>query len=187
MPQIAIDGVEIDFPYQPYDCQIEYMTKVLLSLNEGKHAILESPTGTGKTLCLLCASLAWLDKQANSVQSITNAKHQNTMGKRPTSDNVDNTLSHQNFLASLGKVNNGCKIIFASRTHSQLAQAINALKGTVYSRHSVSVVGSRDQLCLLPDVTSLESNSAKIYACRMRVQTRTCEYFRNFDCKYANM
>ncbi|CAH8575654.1 unnamed protein product [Schistosoma intercalatum] len=183
MPQIAIDGVEIDFPYQPYDCQIEYMTKVLLSLNEGKHAILESPTGTGKTLCLLCASLAWLDKQANSVQSITNAKHQNTMGKRPTSDNVDNTLSHQNFLASLGKVNNGCKIIFASRTHSQLAQAINALKGTVYSRHSVSVVGSRDQLCLLPDVASLESNSAKIYACRMRVQTRTCEYFRNFDSK----
>lgn len=56
------------------------------------------------------------------------------MGKRPTSDNVDNTLSHQNFLASLGKVNNGCKIIFASRTHSQLAQAINALKRTVYSR-----------------------------------------------------
>ncbi|CAH8618265.1 unnamed protein product [Schistosoma rodhaini] len=185
MPHIAIDGVEIDFPYQPYDCQFEYMTKVLLSLNEGKHAILESPTGTGKTLCLLCASLAWLDKQANSVQliSATDTKHQNTMGKRPTSDNVDNALSHQNFLASLGKVNNGCKIIYASRTHSQLAQAINALKGTVYSRRSVSVVGSRDQLCLLPDVTSLESNSAKIYACRMRVQTRTCEYFRNFDSK----
>nr|AAP06046.1 similar to GenBank Accession Number BC000673 helicase-like protein NHL in Homo sapiens [Schistosoma japonicum] len=63
MPRIVIDGVEIDFPYQPYDCQLEYMTKVLLSLNQGKHAILESPTGTGKTLCLLCASLAWLDKQ----------------------------------------------------------------------------------------------------------------------------
>ena len=57
---VMIQGITIYFPYEPYQPQIDYMMEVISSLNKtGSISALESPTGTGKTLCLLCAVLAW--------------------------------------------------------------------------------------------------------------------------------
>jgi Rad3-related DNA helicase len=57
--KLQIYGINVEFPATPYDCQIAYMSKVIEAIIQRKNAMLESPTGTGKTLCLLCASLAW--------------------------------------------------------------------------------------------------------------------------------
>ena len=58
---VIIEGIEVKFPFEPYSAQVKYMEKVIKTLNKKKtHALLESPTGTGKTLSLLCATFAWL-------------------------------------------------------------------------------------------------------------------------------
>lgn len=53
---------ERDFhhPYTPYDIQTEFMNAVYTCLESGKVGIFESPTGTGKSLSLICGSLTWL-------------------------------------------------------------------------------------------------------------------------------
>uniref|UniRef100_A0AAQ5ZJ84 ATP-dependent DNA helicase DDX11 n=1 Tax=Amphiprion ocellaris TaxID=80972 RepID=A0AAQ5ZJ84_AMPOC len=48
------------FPYQPYNIQEEFMQALYSSLDQGKVGIFESPTGTGKSLSLICGALSWL-------------------------------------------------------------------------------------------------------------------------------
>uniref|UniRef100_A0A8D2LDX3 ATP-dependent DNA helicase DDX11 n=1 Tax=Varanus komodoensis TaxID=61221 RepID=A0A8D2LDX3_VARKO len=48
------------FPYIPYSIQKEFMAKLYQVLEMGKIGIFESPTGTGKSLSLICGALSWL-------------------------------------------------------------------------------------------------------------------------------
>ena len=77
------------------------------------------------------------------------------------------------------------KIIYASRTHSQLSQAVNELKATSY-KPKISVLGSRDQMCINHDVTKLEDNNAKVYACRVKISSRSCMYYNNVEANKSN-
>ena len=118
--KIRMSGYELFFPFSPYDVQSDYMQKVLTAIKNGENALLESPTGTGKTLCLLTAAIAALkqerDKDDGKVWDRSNETEKS-------------------------------KIIYTSRTFSQLKQVLRELKKTVY-KLDVVLVGSRDQLCV---------------------------------------
>lgn len=51
-------------PYVPYDIQLEFMQHLYDCLEHGKVAVFESPTGTGKSLSLICGAVTWLRDHA---------------------------------------------------------------------------------------------------------------------------
>jgi chromosome transmission fidelity protein 1 len=61
-------------PYQPYDIQSDFMTNLYHCIEHEKVGIFESPTGTGKSLSLICGSLTWLrDHKRQAVENAVNS------------------------------------------------------------------------------------------------------------------
>ncbi|RLU18770.1 hypothetical protein DMN91_009127 [Ooceraea biroi] len=51
---------EFPFPFPAYEIQKQFMTELYNCLQDGKIGLFESPTGTGKSLSLICGALRWL-------------------------------------------------------------------------------------------------------------------------------
>lgn len=179
MTSLTLDGVTVKFPFPPYDCQKDYMSKVIECLQKKVNGVLESPTGTGKTLCLLCATLAWRE---NFKDTISARKIAERLGGEEMFPNTP--LSSWGTAATDGDTptyyTDVPKIIYASRTHTQLAQVINELKNTSY-RPKVCVLGSREQLCINQEVMRQESHHVKVHMCRAKVSTRSCVFYNNVE------
>ncbi|KAF6211553.1 hypothetical protein GE061_012066 [Apolygus lucorum] len=135
------------------------MAKVITALNAGSVAALESPTGTGKTLSLLCSTLAWVEK--------------NKMGARM---NYAQGADHDDGPDWSGKYFKKT-VFYASRTHSQLSKAMSELRRTDYRSMKATVLGSRDQMCVHPDLPVEENNTAKNVFCQAQLKAKTCRFY----------
>lgn len=63
-------SVDVQFPYEkPYPCQLDIMSKVVECVMQGHNGLIESPTGTGKTLSIICAAIATLSKMRSDYRS----------------------------------------------------------------------------------------------------------------------
>uniref|UniRef100_A0A182N072 Regulator of telomere elongation helicase 1 homolog n=1 Tax=Anopheles dirus TaxID=7168 RepID=A0A182N072_9DIPT len=178
MPEYIINGVPVQFPFEPYELQKNYMAKVIECLQNRSNGVLESPTGTGKTLSLLCSSLAWLLSMKSKIQH-SPAGTLDTLNQPLALSNVknDNLTPDEAHALMQERANAKVKIVYASRTHSQLSQAMQELKNTSYHFVRAVVLGSREQLCIHPDVVQVDGgNAAKTHLCRQKVKSHTCTF-----------
>jgi len=67
MSLAATEEQNFHHPYTPYPIQLELMRTLYSCIQDGKIGIFESPTGTGKSLSLLCGSLSWLRDHKRSL------------------------------------------------------------------------------------------------------------------------
>ncbi|VEL19372.1 unnamed protein product [Protopolystoma xenopodis] len=158
------------------------MNRIVESLQNRKNCLLESPTGTGKTLALLCASLGWL---SHKYGKITGCAYNRTL---PTPlvllkvmmnslylDIV--TCSHCNesespyidgdFVEDNWNLKCCCdkqepdekipQIYFGTRTHKQITQIIRELSKTKYKTTKMSILASRQHTCIHPRIAKSDN------------------------------
>ena len=185
------------------------MEKVIEACQSSTHALLESPTGTGKTAGLLCAVLAWTTKEVQRIQLQLAA----IIADGPHTTALSSMHAHQAMMADITRTTPAAsspfpststsspslpsvplphsspspfapvpaytrpRIIYSSRTHSQLSKVISELKRTTY-RPKMTLLGSRQQLCVHPDVRQL-TGIQQNHACHALVNAHDCLYYEN--------
>ena len=154
MPIIKLKGYTIKLPFTPYEAQTKSMETLLSSFETGESALIESPTGTGKSISILCAALAYLEEEKNKILEDTSKKSKldslNDFSKQNLT--VDQALLNALNGSIDGKENRENKnklpkIFICSRTHKQLDQLVEQLRQTNYTP-KITILGSRHQYCI---------------------------------------
>ncbi|XP_048740276.2 Fanconi anemia group J protein homolog [Ostrea edulis] len=98
-----IHGVEVVFPCKPYPSQFSMMEKVIKGIERRENCLLESPTGSGKSLALLCSALAWQAAEYNKREKeLTNSSDKET--KKHCTCNDDKKVEIENRITESNSV-----------------------------------------------------------------------------------
>ncbi|XP_009362870.2 Fanconi anemia group J protein homolog isoform X1 [Pyrus x bretschneideri] len=196
-----IGGVQVEFPYHPYGAQLAFMSRVISTLDRAHrdghcHALLESPTGTGKSLSLLCSTLAW-QQAYKSKNQFANLLHSKPDPKamtdpaahgggfvpeeEPSSVQLSEKAKTKQSLANNKdeKKKATPTIYYASRTHSQISQVIREYRKTSY-RVPMAVLASRKHYCTNAQVHGRENIDEE---CKLLLKNREvgCLEFKNVN------
>ncbi|KAJ1813677.1 ATP-dependent DNA helicase chl1, partial [Coemansia sp. RSA 2599] len=77
---------EFSFPMTPYSIQLKFMQRLFETIEDSRFAIFESPTGTGKSLSIICGALTWLEHHSSQrleAKPAPKAGHEEDVDDRP--------------------------------------------------------------------------------------------------------
>ncbi|KAH6759319.1 RAD3-like DNA-binding helicase protein [Perilla frutescens var. frutescens] len=192
---IPIGGIPVEFPYQPYGTQLAFMNRVISTLDRSQkeghcHALLESPTGTGKSLSLLCSAIAWQQNQKlkNIRANLTHSSYRadpkavtdpinHGGGFIPETQPSGNPVAPAPSTAS-AKTRLAPVIFYSTRTHAQISQVIREYKKTSY-RVPMAVLGSRKRYCTNPYLRGDEKVDEQCRLLLKKNREDTCPEYRN--------
>ncbi|PAV74099.1 hypothetical protein WR25_22592 [Diploscapter pachys] len=165
---VQVEDIDVKFPYEPYECQMKMMREVIRGLNNKWDVVIESPTGTGKTIALLCSALAW--QESNSLQIKKELQLQKITGNQPSQDSV------------MPGMKTVPQIFYCSRTHSQLKQVAKQFNSSSYkTRATTSILASRDNLCNSTSAIRPNNDALLQAFCSSVRKKHACEEYNNLE------
>uniref|UniRef100_A0A0K8RGT5 Putative helicase of the dead superfamily n=1 Tax=Ixodes ricinus TaxID=34613 RepID=A0A0K8RGT5_IXORI len=78
---------------KPYPIQIKIVTTILQALEKKENVLIESPTGSGKSLALINAARSWISKNRSNVVYYCSRTHQQLEQITQTVREVDSTIN----------------------------------------------------------------------------------------------
>ena len=152
------------------------MSKLIEAIETKQNALLEAPTGTGKSMAILCGALAWLEKEKGDAETtekkeITDFESVLKKGRfAPDDEAVEDNQEQEDSKQQ----QQGMRIYVASRTHSQINQLVKELRNSRY-RPKMVILGSREQYCIHPKVVA--SKTSKNVECKKLLKEKHgCSY-----------
>ncbi|KAM9812026.1 Fanconi anemia group J protein isoform X1 [Syngnathus typhle] len=199
--EYIIGGVRIQFPCKAYPSQLAMMNSIIRGLNSGQHCLLESPTGSGKSLALLCSTLGW--QQAQFAKSVPGERLLSELVETNQFSHIGNEANFQperkRICTAEPKSHESCfqcpcasakdsaknkdrkrkvpKIFLGTRTHKQITQIVHEMKRTGYSTAPMTILSSRDYTCVNPDVAPLANRNDLCKDLMEAKNGRSCHYF----------
>jgi len=159
----SVLGLDINFPYEPYGIQKAMMNHVTRALKNRQHSLIESPTGTGKTLVLLCSSLAWQQKSINLKRPFLSNKlsEASTSNEQASDEGLDENNNNNNL-----NITDQCmRIYYGIRTHKQITQVIKELRKTSYDNSSIRIciLSGRERACINDSIRCLSTRDERCH------------------------
>jgi chromosome transmission fidelity protein 1 len=134
------DAFKRMFPFEPYSIQLEFMQQLHGCIEGRQFGLFESPTGTGKTLSIICGVLTWMEQhralqcQQQAAKAASKRDKDALVGRQEQPDwlyeAADDTRvspDRNSPEAQADRQLKGPRIIYAARTHSQLSQFMSKM------------------------------------------------------------